>query len=243
MHGLADAAVVAADWRSQSAGQRCAAGRRAHPCRSPPPGADAGHPQPCAGNHRRSRRGGCAGVERPGWVPSCRLSCQWPLPTAGVAASCCRKPDGLEHCEHQLLVTLSRRRPPSRGRPPASPQVLCLQEAWHMPFAFCTREKSWCEFAESAEEGPSTRLCQELARKHGMVRRGLAGRWTSQAGRVHMEGWNWWTVVAENRLAATTPGVGLAGRADARLASALASSVRWPFSYAHVPSPFPATFR
>lgn len=39
-----------------------------------------------------------------------------------------------------------------------------------MPFAFCTREKSWCEFAESAEEGPSTRLCQELARKHGMVR-------------------------------------------------------------------------
>ncbi|KAL4457924.1 hypothetical protein ABPG75_012789 [Micractinium tetrahymenae] len=51
----------------------------------------------------------------------------------------------------------------------AGVQVLCMQEAWHMPFAFCTREKSWCEFAESAEEGPSTRLCQELARKHGMV--------------------------------------------------------------------------
>ncbi|KAI3436839.1 hypothetical protein D9Q98_006249 [Chlorella vulgaris] len=51
----------------------------------------------------------------------------------------------------------------------AGVQVLCLQEAWHMPFGFCTREKQWNEFAESAESGPSTRLCQELARKHGMV--------------------------------------------------------------------------
>ncbi|EFN58757.1 hypothetical protein CHLNCDRAFT_34065 [Chlorella variabilis] len=51
----------------------------------------------------------------------------------------------------------------------AGVQVLCLQEAWHMPFAFCTREKQWTEFAESAEAGPSTRLCRELARKHGMV--------------------------------------------------------------------------
>lgn len=51
----------------------------------------------------------------------------------------------------------------------AGVQVLCLQEAWHMPFAFCTREKAWCEFAEPVHGGPSTRLCQELARKHGMV--------------------------------------------------------------------------
>ena len=29
-------------------------------------------------------------------------------------------------------------------------KVLCLQEAWPMPFGFCTREKSWCEFAECA---------------------------------------------------------------------------------------------
>lgn len=56
----------------------------------------------------------------------------------------------------------------------AGVQVLCLQEAWHMPFGFCTREKQWNEFAESAESGPSTRLCQELARKHGMVS-GVAG--------------------------------------------------------------------
>ncbi|EFN54435.1 hypothetical protein CHLNCDRAFT_135828 [Chlorella variabilis] len=51
----------------------------------------------------------------------------------------------------------------------AGVQVLCLQEFWPCPFFFCTRERQWLELAESAEEGPSTRLCQELARKHGMV--------------------------------------------------------------------------
>ncbi|XP_006908790.1 beta-ureidopropionase [Pteropus alecto] len=39
-----------------------------------------------------------------------------------------------------------------------------------MPFAFCTREKlPWTEFAESAEDGPTTRFCQKLAKKHDMV--------------------------------------------------------------------------
>jgi beta-ureidopropionase len=48
--------------------------------------------------------------------------------------------------------------------------VLCLQEAWTMPFAFCTREKQpWLEFAESAEEGRSTRFLCELAKKYDMV--------------------------------------------------------------------------
>lgn len=48
--------------------------------------------------------------------------------------------------------------------------VLCLQEAWSMPFAFCTREKQpWCEFAESAEEGPSTQFLKDLAVKYDMV--------------------------------------------------------------------------
>ncbi|XP_059839303.1 beta-ureidopropionase isoform X2 [Hypanus sabinus] len=48
--------------------------------------------------------------------------------------------------------------------------IICLQEAWTMPFAFCTREKMpWTEFAESAEEGPTTRFCQELARKYNLV--------------------------------------------------------------------------
>ncbi|XP_015272196.1 PREDICTED: beta-ureidopropionase [Gekko japonicus] len=48
--------------------------------------------------------------------------------------------------------------------------VVCFQEAWTMPFAFCTREKlPWTEFAESAEDGPTTRFCQKLAKKHNMV--------------------------------------------------------------------------
>ncbi|XP_009768970.1 beta-ureidopropionase isoform X1 [Nicotiana tabacum] len=46
--------------------------------------------------------------------------------------------------------------------------VLCLQEAWTMPFAFCTREKKWCEFAEPID-GESTQFLQEFARKYNMV--------------------------------------------------------------------------
>ena len=42
----------------------------------------------------------------------------------------------------------------------AGVNVLCLQEAWTMPFAFCTREKQWAEFAESAENGKTTKLLQ-----------------------------------------------------------------------------------
>lgn len=34
-----------------------------------------------------------------------------------------------------------------------------------MPFAFCTREKHpWTEFAESAEDGPTIKLCQEVCK-------------------------------------------------------------------------------
>jgi len=48
--------------------------------------------------------------------------------------------------------------------------VICFQETWHMPFAFCTREKlPWTEFAEDAETGPTTTLCCDLARKYNMV--------------------------------------------------------------------------
>lgn len=37
-----------------------------------------------------------------------------------------------------------------------------------MPFAFCTREKRWCEFAEQVD-GESTLFLQEFARKYNMV--------------------------------------------------------------------------
>jgi len=52
----------------------------------------------------------------------------------------------------------------------ADTKIICFQEAWTMPFAFCTREKiPWCEFAESAEDGPTTRFLKELAQKFGMT--------------------------------------------------------------------------
>ena len=58
-----------------------------------------------------------------------------------------------------------------KSRPAAAgANIVCLQEAWTMPFAFCTREKQpWCEFAESAETGPTTLFLAELAARHRMV--------------------------------------------------------------------------
>lgn len=47
--------------------------------------------------------------------------------------------------------------------------ILCLQEAWTMPFAFCTREKHWCQYAESPNDGPSIKFIKEMAIKHNMV--------------------------------------------------------------------------
>ncbi len=48
--------------------------------------------------------------------------------------------------------------------------VVCMQEAWTMPFGFCTREKlPWCEFAESAYDGQTTKFLQQLAVKYNMV--------------------------------------------------------------------------
>lgn len=42
-----------------------------------------------------------------------------------------------------------------------------IQEAWTMPFAFCTREKRWCEFAEPVD-GESTQFLKER-QKYNMV--------------------------------------------------------------------------
>jgi len=48
--------------------------------------------------------------------------------------------------------------------------VICMQEAWNMPFAFCTREKyPWVEFAQEAETGLAAKFCQRMAKKHNMV--------------------------------------------------------------------------
>jgi len=48
--------------------------------------------------------------------------------------------------------------------------IICFQEAWTMPFAFCTREKQpWMEFAMDAKTGEATKFCQRMAKKHNMV--------------------------------------------------------------------------
>ena len=42
--------------------------------------------------------------------------------------------------------------------------IVCLQEAWTMPFAFCTREKQpWMEFAENPYQGASTKFLQNVS--------------------------------------------------------------------------------
>lgn len=42
--------------------------------------------------------------------------------------------------------------------------ILCFQEAWSMPFVFCTREKHpWCQFAEDAENGPSSLFLKKVS--------------------------------------------------------------------------------
>ncbi|XGW12927.1 hypothetical protein V3C99_013517, partial [Haemonchus contortus] len=52
----------------------------------------------------------------------------------------------------------------------AGANIVCLQETWMMPFAFCTRERlPWTEFAESAEHGPTTKFLSQLAAKYGIV--------------------------------------------------------------------------
>lgn len=48
--------------------------------------------------------------------------------------------------------------------------IVCTQEAWTMPFAFCTRERlPWTEFAEPAETGPTTRFLRGYAERYNMV--------------------------------------------------------------------------
>lgn len=52
----------------------------------------------------------------------------------------------------------------------AGVNIICLQEAWTMPFAFCTREKKpWCEFAESVKNGPTTSFLKRLCKLYNMV--------------------------------------------------------------------------
>ncbi len=48
-------------------------------------------------------------------------------------------------------------------------QVLCLQEVFNQPYFCPSQDAKWYAAAEKIPEGPTTKLMQELAKKHSMV--------------------------------------------------------------------------
>ena len=48
-------------------------------------------------------------------------------------------------------------------------QVLCLQEVFNQPYFCPSQDAKWYAAAEAIPDGPTTRLMQELAKKHKMV--------------------------------------------------------------------------
>jgi N-carbamoylputrescine amidase len=48
-------------------------------------------------------------------------------------------------------------------------QVLCMQEIFYGPYFCCEQELKWYESTERVPDGPTTKLCQQLAKKYGMV--------------------------------------------------------------------------
>ena len=48
-------------------------------------------------------------------------------------------------------------------------QVACFQELFYGPYFCAEQEAKWYELTEKVPEGPTTRLFQEQAKKHGMV--------------------------------------------------------------------------
>ncbi|KAK4254220.1 hypothetical protein QN277_009628 [Acacia crassicarpa] len=68
----------------------------------------------------------------------------------------------------QKRAILEKLRPIIDAAGASGVNILCLQETWMMPFAFCTREKTWCEFAELVD-GESTKFLKSFAVKYNMV--------------------------------------------------------------------------
>ena len=48
-------------------------------------------------------------------------------------------------------------------------QIVCLQEIFYGPYFCCEQEIRWYDSTERIPDGPTTRLMQELAKKHNMV--------------------------------------------------------------------------
>lgn len=59
----------------------------------------------------------------------------------------------------------------------AGANIICMQECWTMPFSFCTRERlPWVELAESAENGPTTKLLSEVCLINACIFSDLVGK-------------------------------------------------------------------
>jgi N-carbamoylputrescine amidase len=73
-------------------------------------------------------------------------------------------------------------------------QVLCLQEMFNGPYFCPSQDSKWCDIAEAIPDGPTTRLMQELARKHNMViivpiyERAMAGVYYNTAAVIDADG-------------------------------------------------------
>ncbi len=48
-------------------------------------------------------------------------------------------------------------------------QIICLQELFYGPYFCCDQDTRWYSLVEKIPDGPTTRLMQELAKKHGVV--------------------------------------------------------------------------
>src|SRR5438128_12278512 len=48
-------------------------------------------------------------------------------------------------------------------------QILCMQEVFTTPYFCAEQEPRWYEAVEKIPDGPTVKLMQEVARKHGMV--------------------------------------------------------------------------
>src|SRR5499427_5148187 len=48
-------------------------------------------------------------------------------------------------------------------------QIICMQEVFTTPYFCAEQEARWYDSVEKIPDGPTTRLMQELAAKHGMV--------------------------------------------------------------------------
>jgi beta-ureidopropionase len=83
--------------------------------------------------------------------------CQIPLPTTAPI-------------EDQYQALEDRHVEMAEAAAAAGCNILCFQETWHMPFAFCTREKlPWTAFAQTVDTGKAIAACRDLARRTNMV--------------------------------------------------------------------------